>query len=58
MLFAWAPHEQATDAPHVDVEHVADVNVVVVEVPRPLVDSGAAEDPFELDVLDFEVGRP
>ena len=58
MLFAWAPHEQATGAPHVYVEHVEDVDVDVVEVPRLLVDSGAAEDPFELDVLDFEVGRP
>ena len=43
---------------HVDVEHVEDVNVDVAEVPRLLVDSGAAEDPFELDVLDFRVGFP
>ena len=58
MLFAWAPHEQATDAPLVNAVHVADVSVDVAEVPRLLVDSGAAEDPFELDVLDLEVDRP
>ena len=58
VLFAWAPHEQATDAPRVDIEHVADVDVDIVEVPLLLDDSGAAKDPFELDVLDFEVGRP
>ena len=57
MLLAWALHEQATGAPH-NVEHVKDVDVDVVEVPRLLVDSGAAEDPFELAVLDFEVGEP
>ena len=57
VLFAWAPHEQATDAPHVDVEHVADVGVDVVEVPRLLDESGAAEEPFELDVLDLEAPR-
>ena len=55
--FAWAPHEQATGAPHVNIEHVEDVDVDVVEVPRLLVDSGAAEDPFELDVLDLEAPR-
>ena len=55
--FAWAPRIQATGAPHVDVEHVEDVDVDVVEVPRLLVDSGAAEDPFKLDVLDLEVPR-
>ena len=54
MLFAWAPHEQAADAPLVNVEHVADVAVDVVEVPRLLDESGAAEEPFELDVLDLE----
>ena len=54
MLFAWAPHEQAADAPHVDVDHVAGVCVDVVEVPRLLDESGAAEEPFKLDVLDLE----
>ena len=58
VLLAWAPHEQAADTPHVDVEHVADVSVDVVEVLRLLDKSGAAEDPFELDVLDFRVGFP
>ena len=33
--FAWAPHEQATGAPH-DVEHVEDIDVDVLEVPRLL----------------------
>ena len=57
VLFAWAPHEQAADAPLVDVERVADVPVDVVEVPRLLDESGAAEEPFELDVLDPEAPR-
>ena len=52
------PYVQATGTPHVDVEQVEDIDVDVVEVPRLLVDSGAAKDPFELDILDFEVGRP
>ena len=57
VLLAWAPHEQAADAPHVDVEHVADIGVDVVEVPRLLDESGAAKEPFELDVLDLEAPR-
>ena len=57
VLFAWAPHEQVTRAPHVDVEHIADVGVDVVEVPRLLDECGAAEEPFELDVLDLEAPR-
>ena len=32
MQFAWAPHKQATGAPHVDVEHIPDVDVDVEDV--------------------------
>ena len=41
VLFAWAPHEQAADAPRVHVVHNAGVGVDVVEVPRLLDESGA-----------------
>ena len=54
VLFAWAPHEQAADAPHV-VEHVADVDVDVVEDPGLLDESGAPK--TEIDVLDLEAPR-
>ena len=55
VLFAWAPHEQAADAPHVDVVHVADIEVDVVEAPGLLDESGAPKN--EIDVLELEAPR-
>ena len=56
VLFAWAPHEQAADAPH-DVKHVADVSVDVVEDSGLLDESGAPKEPFEIDILELEAPR-
>ena len=57
MLFAWAPHEQATDAPH-DVEHVEVVDVEDRESLRlTLLDFEVEEFvTYELLMLDLEVG--
>ena len=55
VLVAWAPHKQAADTPHLDVEHVADVGVDVVEVPRLLDESGAPR--TDINALDPVVPR-